>query len=331
MSELRQDPTTYDWVIIAKERARRPEEFKNEKKPKEHLPDYSKYCPFCPGNEERTPRAEAVYGDHDQWKIRVIPNKFPALTPDGTMEREEHKLFRKTHGYGRHEVIVETPLHNELLPFMTNERIEELMKVYRDRYRALKGDPGIKVIIIFKNHGRRAGTSLVHPHTQIVASPIVPPFIRRKFEIATHYFDNVGKCIHIELERAEREDGTRVVADTTHFTAIHPFASHYPFETWIMPKVHKPSFSGISEEEIRDLARILKEILLKLHAGLENPDYNLIVNSSPVDDENKSYYHWHIQIIPRLIEVAGFELGSGIYINSVLPEETAAFMRGIKV
>lgn len=244
MPELRQDPTTYDWVIVAKERSRLPEEFKNEQKPKAHLPDYSKYCPFCPGNEGRTPRAEAVCGDHGRWRIRVVPNKFPALTPDGTVERKEHKLFRAAHGYGRHEVIIETPLHNEFLPFMTDERVEEVLKVYRDRYHALKGDPDIKVIIIFKNHGQRAGTSLIHPHTQIVTSPIVPPFIRRKFEIATQYFD--------------------------------------------------------------------------------------IIHSSPVDDEHKSYYLWHIQIIPRLTEVAGFELGSGIYINSALPEETAAFMRGIK-
>ncbi len=331
MSELRQDPTTYDWIIIAKERAKRPCEFKRNNSNKAAPLSRSDGCPFCPGNEGRTPRAEAVYGSPDNWRIRVVPNKFAALTPVGDIKREEWKLFRKTHGYGRHEVLIETPAHNELIPFMHDKRVEELIKAYRDRYHALKRDPDIKIIIIFKNHGEGAGTSLEHPHTQVVASPIVPPFIRRRYEIATQHFDNTGRCLYCDIMSNEVEASERIVRETDCFVALHPFASHYPFETWIMPKAHKSSFGDISGDEIKDLSRLLKEILLKLYLGLENPDYNLVIHTAPVDDEHKTYYLWHIQIIPRLTLAAGFELGSGIYVNVALPEDTAAFMRDLQV
>jgi UDPglucose--hexose-1-phosphate uridylyltransferase len=331
MSELRQDPTTFDWIIIAKERSKRPHEFKKSEVSKKPLPDHVDSCPFCPGNEGTTPEAEAVYGDPGKWKIRVIPNKFAALKPEGSTVRTESKLFRMTHGYGRHEVVIETPVHNEFIPFMDDEHVEGLIKAYRDRYHALKKDPNIKIIIIFKNHGEEAGTSLEHPHTQIVASPIVPPLIRRKYEVTTQHFDNTGRNLHLEYLHLEMDEGTRVVLSTRHFTVIHPYASHSPFETWIMPKGHKASFGNISEEEIKDLALVLKGVLMRLHAGLGNPDYNFVIHTAPVDDEHKSYYLWHIQIIPRLTKAAGFELGSGIYINTALPEETAAFMRELKV
>ncbi|RJQ53364.1 MAG: galactose-1-phosphate uridylyltransferase [Nitrospiraceae bacterium] len=331
MSELRQDPTTYDWVIIAKERAKRPHEFMKHEPTASSLLSYSKECPFCPGNEDRTPGATAVYGPPEKWEIRVVPNKYSALTPGGDTQREEWKLFRKIQGYGMHEVVIETPLHNVCIPFMDDSHVEKLIAVYRDRYNELKKDPNIKVIIIFKNHGRAAGTSLEHPHTQIVASPIVPPFIRRRYEIATQHFDNTGHCLYCDILYNEFEAGERIIMDNKFFVALHPFASHYPFETWIMPKVHSSSFGKITDIEITDLARLLKEILLKQHVSLDNPDYNLIIHTSPVDDEHKTYYLWHIQIIPRLTLAAGFELGSGIYINTAVPEETAAFMREFRL
>jgi len=331
MSELRQDPTTFDWIIIAKERANRPDQFKNKSGNKKPPPVHSERCPFCPGNEDMTPEAEAGYGEGGEWKIRVIPNKFAALTPAGDTTREEDRLFRKTHGYGRHEVVIETPVHNEYIPFMEEGHVAGLVRAYRDRYHALKSDPNIKIIIIFKNHGEGAGTSLEHPHTQIVASPIVPPYIRRKYEVATQHFDNTGRCLHHDYQYQEMETGERLVETTDHFVTIHPYASHYPFETWIMPRVHRSSFGDISDDETADLARVLKNVLLKLHTGLGNPDYNFVIHTAPVDDEHKSYYLWHIQIIPRLTKAAGFELGSGIYINTALPEETAKFMRELEV
>lgn len=327
MPELRQDPTTYDWIIIAKERAKRPNVFRKNNMLETSLPVYIKECPFCQGNEHKTPEAIDIYGTPDKWRIRVVPNKFPALTPEGDTKREEQRLFRKAHGYGRHEVVIETPLHNELIPFMNNEHVEELITVYRDRYHALKKDPNVKIIIIFKNHGERAGTSLEHPHTQIVASPVVPPYIRRKYEVTTQHFDNTGRCLHHDIQRVELEEGIRIVAHTKHFVVIHPFASRYPFETWIMPIEHKSSFGNITDDEVKDLAGVLKDALLKLYLSLKNPDYNFVIHTAPVDDEHKSYYLWHIQIIPRLTHIAGFELGSGIYINVAMPEETASFIR----
>ncbi len=331
MSELRQDPTTYDWVIIAKERAKRPHEFKQSEALITPPPLHSKDCPFCPQNESMTPPAEAVYGTPDDWKIRVVPNKFAALTPEGDTIRNEWKLFRKSHGYGRHEVVIETPVHNQYIPFMDDVQVENLIKAYRDRYNALKKDHNIKIIIIFKNHGWAAGTSLEHPHTQIVASPIVPPFIRRRYEIATQHFDNTGRCLYCDLLKSELEASERTIAERKFFAALHPFASHYPFETWIMPRMHSSCFGNIVDIEIEELAPLLKEILLKLYISLGNPDYNLIIHTAPVDDERKTYYLWHIQIIPRLTLAAGFELGSGIYINTAMPEATAAFMRDVEV
>ena len=331
MSELRQDPTTFDWIIIAKERAKRPDEFKKNRRSKNSTSNFNKYCPFCQGNERMTPEALSIYSMQDNWRIRVIMNKFPALTPEGDTKRHERNLFRYAHGYGRHEVVIETPAHNEFIPFMSDEHVAQLIKAYRDRYHELKKDSQVKIIIIFKNHGEEAGTSLEHPHTQIVASPVVPPYIRRRYEVATHHFDNTGRCLHHDIQKFELEEGTRIVVENNNFVVLHPFASRYPFETWVMPKIHKSSFGDINDEEINDLSRVLKEVLLKLYISLENPDYNFVIHTTPVDDEHKSYYLWHIQIIPRLTAIAGFELGSGIYINTAIPEETAAFMRDYKI
>jgi len=331
MSQLRQDPTTYDWIIFAPERAKRPDQYKRNFASRGPLPAHDEYCPFCKGNEHLTPKAADIYGGADDWRIRVVPNKFPALIPEGDTKRKEWKLFRQCHGYGRHEVVIETPVHNTSIPFMSDECVEELITAYRNRYNALKEDKNIKVIIIFKNHGKGAGTSLEHPHTQIVASPIVPPYIRRKYEVATQYFDNTGRCIHLDILEAELEEKIRITDENTHFVVFHPYASHYPFETLIMPKNHTGSFGEMTGAMIKDLAVLLKNTLLKLYVGLDNPDYNFIIHTAPVDDEHKSYYLWHIQIIPRLIQVAGFELGSGIHINTIFPEETAAFMRELSL
>lgn len=331
MSELRQDPTTYDWVIIARERAKRPWEFKKEDLTRTFFPAHSDSCPFCPGNEHRTPEAKAVYGEPGDWKTRVVPNRFAALTTDVTARREEIGPFRKSPGYGSHEVIIETPRHDHFIPFMDDADAERIVGVYRDRYHALKKDPDIRTVIILKNHGRGSGTSIEHPHSQAVASPIVPPLVRRRYEIAVQYYDNTGRCLYCDIRDYELRAAERTVSETDYFIVLHPYASRCPFETWIMPKVHNPSFGNISDDELRDLAAVLKQVLLKLYVSLDNPDYNMVVHTAPVDDEHKAYFLWHIQIIPRLTLPAGFELGSGIYINRALPEETAAFVRDFEL
>ncbi len=330
MPILRQDPTTHEWVIIATERAKRPHDFRREVTAV--APEaYSANCPFCLGNEHMTPPEEyAVSPDGGPWVTRVVSNKFAALVPEGELERRDVGMFREMSGYGKHEVIIETPKHNQPIALMEPQQVENVLKTYRVRYLALREDPNAGLILIFANHGPAAGTSLAHPHSQIVATPVVPAMVRIRYETATRYFDDTGRCIYCAVRDEELRQGLRVVIETPGFVAFHPFASRVPFETWIMPRHHCGSFGQISDGEIPELAIMLQTVLRKLYAGLGDPDFNLVVQSAPVEDEDKDYYIWHIQILPRLTLQAGFELGSGIYINIALPEETAEFMRAVQ-
>jgi UDPglucose--hexose-1-phosphate uridylyltransferase len=333
MSEIRQDPTTREWVIIARERAKRPHDFiRPQAKPE--LPSFSPSCPFCPGNEAMTPPESFTLLDKNskKWRIRVFPNHFPALTPEGSTERREHDgFFLDMDGKGIHEVIVETPHHNAPLALADESRLVDVLLTYQKRYIALSETPFLKLIIIFKNHGPSAGTSLEHPHSQLVATPVVPRHIRMRHEIAVQYYDDTGRSLYSDLVNHELQSAERIVLDTEKFAVFHPFASHSPFETWVVPKTYQASFCNVSPEDIKGLAHVLRITLLKLYKGLNNPDYNLVIDTAPMGDENKDYYLWHMRIIPRLTEVAGFEIGTGIYINTALPEETAQFMREFKL
>lgn len=333
MSEIRQDPTTKEWVIMARERAKRPHDFVRQQAEAEP-PAFEPSCPFCPGNEAMTPPEILSYRDHEtqSWRVRAFANKFPALAPEGsTMRREEEGFFLGMDGVGVHEVIVETPVHNKPLALMEDSGVADVLFAYQERYNALSRVPFIKLIIIFKNHGPSAGTSLEHPHSQLVATPVVPRHIRMQYEVAIRYYDNTGRCLHSDLVGHELRIGKRVVMETERFVVFHPFASHQPFETWIVPKAHQACFGNASAEDLEDLAHVLRITLLKLYRGLNNPDFNYVMDTAPVGDENKDYYLWHLRIIPRLTEMAGFEIGSGIYINTALPEETAKFVRELKV
>jgi UDPglucose--hexose-1-phosphate uridylyltransferase len=232
-------------------------------------------------------------------------------------------------GVGAHEVIIETPEHDQTLAFMPEPEVLDVLRSYQERYRSLREKPWAKLILIFRNHGESAGTSLVHPHSQLIATPVVPKDIRRKYEVATTYYDDTGRCLYCDVLKDEIALRERIVLDTERFVVFNPFASKFPFETWIGPKRHQPSFGQVSEQDLPELAHVLKRTLLSLHKALSDPDYNYVIHSAPVEDELKSYYLWHIQIIPRLTKVAGFELGSGMSINTVLPEETAKFMREV--
>lgn len=329
MSIIRQDPTTKEWVIIAAERKRRPHELNRRDSARSSSREAGR-CPFCPGQEASTP--EEVFripaSEGPGWAVRVTPNKFPALGQAGLLQRrEEGPLFREMDGFGIHEVIIETPSHDRTLPLMTDHEVNDVLIAYQARYRALRDDPRLKYIIIFKNHGEAAGTSLAHPHSQVVATPIPPMLQRRKYEVAVTHYDDTGRCLYCDVADQERQAESRVVLETEQFLVFHPFASRVPFETWIMPKCHQPSFAQVSTDNIRDLAPVLRKTLRALHDRLGNPDFNFIVHSAPIEDENKDYYLWHIQILPRLTTIAGFELGSGIYVSTMLPEESAAVMR----
>jgi UDPglucose--hexose-1-phosphate uridylyltransferase len=258
----------------------------------------------------------------------VVPNKFAALTPEGDpRRRDDGPLFREMDGVGHHEVIIETPVHNRFIPLMEDPEIERVVQAYRERYLALRQDKRVKLILIFKNHGEAAGTSLEHPHSQLVAAPVVPASLRRKHDEAIRYYDATGRCLYCDVVEAERGAGERVILETGDFLVFHPFASGSPFETWIAPKRHCPSFGQITLEECRALAVVLKTTLARLAKALNDPDYNFVIHTAPVGDEDEEYYLWHIQILPRLTTAAGFEIGSGMRINIAKPEETARFLR----
>ena len=331
MPELRLNVVTREWVIIATERAKRPIDFRNNKE-KHHLPKYLSTCPFCPGNERKTPAELFRVPDGENWKIRVVSNKFPALSPVGEKVRREDGGLRKTvSGVGFHEVIIETPAHDLTTGLLDPVQLEGLIRTYKARFIGANSDRRIEHAMIFKNHGEGAGTSLTHSHSQMIATPIVPVQFRDRVQAALHYFDDTGECIICAVSKKDREDGSRIILDTDHFVTLIPYAALSPFHTWLFPKRHSASFASITEEEIKDLALHLKTILSKFHYGLDDPDYNYIIKSSRPRDEGNEYCHWYIGIIPRLVQAAGFELGSGMFINSSLPEKNAEFLRSVKI
>jgi UDPglucose--hexose-1-phosphate uridylyltransferase len=281
-----------------------------------------------------TPQAELTLTDPNTgaWQVRVFPNRFPAVTPEGDASRYlDAGCFLSMNGIGFHEVIVESPVHNRQLALMKDEEVARVLSAYHQRYGAMARSPLVKSIIIFKNYGPAAGTSLEHPHSQLVATGIVPRHMRIQYEIAIGYYDDNGSCLYSDVTLRELEAGVRIITETGKFVVFHPFASHRPFETWIMPRQNQASFGQCSAEDIQDLASVLRITLLKVYRGLDNPDFNLVIDSAPVGEEQADFYQWHIRIIPRISEAAGFEIGSGIYINTALPEETAQFMRDLKV
>jgi UDPglucose--hexose-1-phosphate uridylyltransferase len=332
MSELRLNRATKEWIILATERAKRPHQFA-VRSTRQKLPRHDPNCPFCPGNEKQTPPEVYALRDkvsgsrkHD-WRIRVVTNKYPALRPEGKTARIKGGFFKSATGLGRHEVIIETPRHNQTLATLSLKRVEEICTVCWSRYRALEEDRRFKLIIIFRNHGASAGTSIKHPHSQVIALPLVPTDVRHLLEEAMRYYDDHGCCVFCDILREELAAESRIILSNPAFVAFHPFASRAPFETWIVPRKHNAGFGNIAAGEIRLMASALKQVLENLHRKLGDPDYNLIIRTAPMKDAQEDYYHWYIQILPRLSIPAGFELGSGIYINTALPEKTAEFMR----
>ncbi len=330
MSELRQSPTTKEWVIIAPERAKRP-----QKKPVRRMvainPDWEASCPFCVGNEAKTPPEilrRPLTSENTSWSVRVVPNLYSALHLEGKLLLPENSNFyRKRPGVGVHEVIIDSPSHSSDLALLPYDHVENVLIAFQTRYNELKKDPRLKDITIFKNHGWTAGMSLAHPHSQLVATPVVATYYNRKFKIAHDYYVDAASCLYCELLAAELKNKERIVTQTDNFVVFHPYASHVPYETWIMPKQHSPSYGLIPPRQLAELATVLKDSLLLLYRHLDDPDYNLMIDSTTTEDEDNPYYDWHIRIMPRLGTIAGFEMGSGILINTALPEETAGFMR----
>jgi UDPglucose--hexose-1-phosphate uridylyltransferase len=336
MSELRFDMATNDWVVFAPSRALRPRDARKGLASQE-AQQPSPSCPFCPGNEAFTPpeiysvRSPERPGPSN-WKVRVFPNKFPALRiEESPAHTEDSRHFLSMGGCGAHEVIIESPDHDTFLGQQPVEQVDLVLTTLQLRYRDLMRDKRFQTVILFKNHGLGAGTSLQHPHWQLIATPVVPRLLRVQHNEAEEYFDRHGACLFCAMLERELAAETRILAGNRDYVVFLPFASHVPFETWIMPRSAQASFTSVDQPQMRSLAEVLKTTLLKLYTGLDNPDFNLTIDDVPRGDENKEFFRWHMRILPRLSTPAGFELGSGMSINTVLPEDAAAFLREVPV
>lgn len=328
MPELRQNRYTKEWVVIASERARRPEELK-QKKERKPLPKYTDTCPFCPGNEKLAPAAVLAIPPNGDWQVRVVPNKFAALAREGEPTFRIERAHRTINGVGVHDVVVEGRDHSLTTAQLGDAQVAEIIRAYKRRFDEVSADPRIAHVTIFKNHGVGAGTSLEHPHSQIIASPVISHHLRSRMYEALRHFDEYGECIFCGSIAQEIEDKTRVVALSRHFVTIAPFASSSPFYLHLYPRRHMASFGEITPEEMRDLGQMLRNVLARLFHGLDDPDFNYTVNSSPSENAGVKFYHWYIAVIPRMARVAGFELGSGMFINTMPPETAAEFLRNV--
>jgi UDPglucose--hexose-1-phosphate uridylyltransferase len=332
MPELRQNFFTKEWVIIATERAKRPEDLVVQHEAKEVAP-FVPTCPFCPGNESQTPPEllRLPASKSSSWQVRLVPNRFAALARELEPSRTIHRSRRTINGFGVHDVIVETPDHSQFMALMSDTQVGDVLRIYKTRYNELSLDPRIAQLTIFKNHGHAAGTSLEHPHSQLVATPVISHQVRERLQQALSHYDEYGDCIFCQMVQEELEEQTRIVMVTPHFAVMELFASATPFSTYIYPLRHMASFGDISGAEINDLAHVMRTVLAKLHVGLKNPDFNYTIRTAPSECFGAKYFHWYVSIIPRLTRMAGFELGSGMFINTVLPEAAAAFLREVKV
>ncbi|MFN4259091.1 MAG: galactose-1-phosphate uridylyltransferase [Gemmataceae bacterium] len=328
MPELRKDPIVGRWVIIATDRAKRPIAPKSDA----NLVGAAN-CPFCEGHEGDTPQEILAYRDRASppnskgWRVRVVPNKFPALQIEGDLQKRGEGIYDKMNGIGAHEVIIECPHHEISMANLGVEHIREVLWVYHDRLVDLKKDPRFVYGMLFKNVGANAGASLEHSHSQLIVTPIVPISVWEEMTGALEFFNYRGRCIYCDMIHQESGTEKRIVLDTPHFLTFTPYASRFPFETWIVPKNHSSHFENIQKTEVEELGALLKTILLKLEKALDKPAYNYIIHTSPFDTQALPHYHWHIEIIPRLTRVAGFEWGTGFYINPMPPEQAAALLR----
>ncbi len=336
MPELRKDPIVGRWVIISTDRAKRPNDFAREV-----VKIKGGFCPFCYGQESKTPSEILAYRpgnnghppmkDGPGWTVRVVPNKFPALGIEGTLNKQAEGMFDKMNGIGAHEVVIEDSDHNATLASLPAKRIEDVLWAFRDRILDLKKDRRFKYILLFKNHGEAAGASLEHTHSQIIALPIVPIYVAEELQGAKQYYIYKERCVFCDTIQQEIDSGVRMVAENEDFITLAPYAPRFPFETWILPKRHESAFENSSSHMFENLAKALKLLLMKADRVLDNPPYNLVVHTSPAQDQTNEYYHWHIEFMPKLTKTAGFEWGTGFYINPTPPEEAAKFLRDARV
>ena len=332
MSQWRRDPIVGRWVIIDNEEPARPSDFE-----KEVINWDAKGCPFCQGNEHMTPPEVLAFRDKNTkpdtpgWSIRVVPNKFPALKIEGNLDRRGIGMFDMSNGIGTHEVIVETPHHKKSIPDLSNKEVKDIVESCCLRAKDLAKDPRFKYILIFKNFGYSAGASLQHNHTQLIALPMIPKNVSEELKGSLRYFEYRGRCIFCDIIYQEYQDRERIISENRDFIAFCPFSSRFPFEVWIVPKKHNPYFTNMSEEEKLYFALILKDTLSRVRSVLSDPPYNFIIHTSPLDGEYRESYHWHLELMPKLIKIAGFEWGTGFYIVPTPPEMAADYLKEVGV
>ena len=328
MSELRRDPIIGRWNIIDTEGPAGPEAFEVDA----HAMSGSK-CPFCYGNEAMTPpeiyavRPPTSAPNGTGWSLRVVANKFPALKIEGDLDRRGVGVFDLCNGVGAHEVIVETPDHQRQTADLAVPELANVLAAFKGRSLDLRGDRRLKYTLIFKNFGLSAGASLEHTHSQLIALPIVPKRVHEELKGAERYFEFHERCAYCDMISQEIQEQERVVSDNRSFVAVCPFMSSFPYEIWILPKEHGADFAAIGPEAIGDFARILKETLLRLRTTLSDPAYNFIIHTAPIENRQREEYHWHLELIPKLTKIAGFEWGTGFYINPTSPELAAKVLR----
>lgn len=328
MPEFRRDPVTGRWVIIATDRARRPTDFTRTPV----VIKGGRFCPFCPGNETKTPPEVLAFRDGSApnqpgWKVRVVPNKFPVLRVEGDFDRQGEGIFDKMNGLGAHEVIIETPDHSLTMAQMPEKQIEDVFWAIRDRFLDLKKDIRMRYIVAFKNHGEAAGATLEHTHSQLIAMPVVPRRIAEELEVTRDYFRLKERCLFCDIMRQETAAGVRVVLESDWFVVLCPYASRNPFELWVIPRVHLSHFENTDIATFHNLGWVMSVIVRELDKVLECPPYNFMIHTAPLQDAPTPHYHWHLEIVPRLAKTAGFEWGTGLYINPTPPEEAAKFLR----
>ncbi|MBI4385094.1 MAG: galactose-1-phosphate uridylyltransferase [Nitrospinae bacterium] len=331
MPELRKDPIVDRWVIISTERGKRPFDF-----PPARPKMQRGFCPFCYGNESKAPPEILAYRPDGSppnapgWRLRVVPNKFPALKVEGDINRVGEGMFDKMSGIGAHEVIIETPDHESALEQLPVRNIEDCLWAFQQRIADLKKDSRFRYILIFKNHGEAAGATLEHSHSQLIALPIVPDLALQELAGAKRHYDYKERCIYCDIIAQERGSGRRVIEENDQFVAISPYAPRFPFETWIFPRYHAARFESSGVNQLPRCAQMLKNILLRMRKALNEPPYNFVLHTAPVKDNCDAYYHWHLEIMPKLTEMAGFEQGTGFYINYTPPEEAAETLRNVR-
>jgi UDPglucose--hexose-1-phosphate uridylyltransferase len=333
MPELRKDPIIGRWVIISTKRGKRPSDFGVTVEQK-----IGGVCPFCQGNEATTPPEVLAYRKPDTapntpgWTLRVVPNKFPALQIEGGLNKVGEGMFDKMNGIGAHEVLIETPGHDMTIPQMALKDVENMFWGFRDRILDLTKDVRFQYIMVFKNHGSAAGASLEHPHSQLIALPIIPLEVQAEMTGAQIYYSYKDRCVFCDIIHQEKTTGARLVSENEDFIVLCPYAPRFPFETWILPKHHVGMLEDCWKGEYANLAQAVKETITRIDKVLQNPPYNFIIHNSPLRDyHDVPYYHWHIEIMPKLTKVAGFEWGTGFYINPTPPEDAAIFLREIEL